>query len=66
MSNSFQDGVFGKVRSMIMIDSYPFENELFKNVSQHSSTLITFPHLEQLDITLAYVDYVEQLDVDDV
>jgi hypothetical protein len=28
--------------------------------------LITFPHLEQLDITLAYVDYVEQLDVDDV
>ncbi len=39
-----------------MIDSYQFENELFKNVSQHSSTLITCPHLEQLDITLAYVE----------
>ena len=83
MINSFQGGVFDKVRSMfmIMIDSYPFEHELFKQVSQrfpflrsttlinsiaqtnkqHSSTLITFPHLEQLDIALAYVDYAEQL-----
>jgi hypothetical protein len=79
LSNSFQGGVFDKVQSMIMIDSYPFEHELFKQVSQHfpflrsitwinsiaqinkqySSTFITFPHLEQLDIALAHVDYAE-------
>jgi hypothetical protein len=82
MMNSFQDGVFNKVRSMIMImvHSYSCEHDLFKQVSQHfpflrsltlinsiaqknkqhSSTLITFPHLEHLDISLAYVDYAEQ------
>jgi hypothetical protein len=80
MSNYFEGGVFDKVRSMTMNDSYPFEHELFKKVSQHfpflrnltlinstaqknkqhSSTFITFPHVEQLDVTFAYVDYAEQ------
>ncbi|CAF3429032.1 unnamed protein product [Rotaria socialis] len=80
MCTDFQGGVFDTVRSMTMIDSYPFEHELFKRVSQHfpflrsltlvnsftqknkqhSSTFIIFPHLEELDITLACVDYAEQ------
>ena len=78
--NSFRGGVFDKVRSMTMFDTYSFEHKLFKKVSQHfpflrnlilinsiaqkkkqhSSTFITFPHLEELDITLACVDYAEQ------
>jgi hypothetical protein len=80
MSNSFQGDVFDTVRSMRMIDSYPFEHELFKKISehfpflrnltvinstgqknkQHSSTFITFPHLEELNITIVSVDYAEQ------
>jgi len=80
MSNSFQGGVFDKVQSMIMIDSYSFEHDLFKKISQHfpflrhltlinsieqknkqhSSTFITFPHLEQLDIMFACIDYAEE------
>ncbi|UJR29663.1 hypothetical protein I4U23_017211 [Adineta vaga] len=35
MINSFDDGVFDKVRSITMIDSYPFEHDLFKNTFQH-------------------------------
>ncbi|CAF2916384.1 unnamed protein product [Rotaria sp. Silwood2] len=65
---------------MKMFDSYPFEHELFKKISQHfpflrnltlgnytgqdnkqhSSTFITFPHLEHLDITFVHADYAEQ------
>ncbi|CAF1020506.1 unnamed protein product [Rotaria sordida] len=80
LCNSFQGGIFDKVRSMKMIDTYPFEYELFEKISQHfpflqnltldnfdgqkdkqhSSTFITFPHLEQLDITFTHVDYAEQ------
>ncbi|CAF3171500.1 unnamed protein product, partial [Rotaria sp. Silwood2] len=78
--NSFQGDIFDKVRSMKMFDSYPFEHELFKKISQHfpflqnltldndagqdnkqhSSTFITFPHLEHLDIMFAHADYAEQ------
>jgi hypothetical protein len=42
--NSFQGGIFDKVRSMKMLDSYPFEYELFKKISQH------FPFLRNLSV----------------
>ncbi|CAF3908588.1 unnamed protein product [Rotaria sordida] len=78
--NSFQGGLFNKVRSMKMFDSYPFEHDLFEKISQHfpflrnltldneagqdnkqhSSTLITFPYLEHLNIMFADADYGEQ------
>ena len=35
-------------------------NPIRQKNKQHSSAFVTFPHLEQLDITLADVDYAEQ------
>ena len=33
LNNSFQNGMFDKVRCLIMNDTYPFEHELFKIIS---------------------------------
>jgi hypothetical protein len=81
LDNSFQGGMFHKVRYLTMDDTSPFEHKLFQLISQdfpfleflyishiepqedkqHSSTLITFPHLKLLDLKWAHVDYAEQL-----
>jgi hypothetical protein len=37
-----------------------FINYMRQNNKQHSSTFVTFPYLEELDITRTNVDYVEQ------
>ncbi|CAF3609003.1 unnamed protein product [Rotaria sp. Silwood1] len=78
LNNSFQGGMFNKVRYLTMTDGRPFEHELFKIISQdfpflktlsicnkepqknkqHSSTLITFPHLIALNLTQAHMIYV--------
>ena len=42
LNNFFPGGIFDKVRSLVMIDTSPFEHELFKLVSQ------AFPYLENL------------------
>jgi hypothetical protein len=68
--NSFQGGIFDKVRSMKMIDSYPFEYALFKKISQH------FPFLRNLTVdnntgqddkqylsTFITFPYLEHLDI---
>ncbi|CAF2520460.1 unnamed protein product [Rotaria sp. Silwood2] len=80
LNNSFQGGIFNKVRSLTMSDTDPFEHEFFEKVyqafpflrdlslqnskpqknKQHSSTFITFAHLNELDIRDAHVDYAEQ------
>ncbi|CAF3342186.1 unnamed protein product [Rotaria sp. Silwood1] len=79
LDNSFQGGMFHKVRQLTMNDTIPFKHKLFKLISQgfpflkflyiinndplkdkqHSSTLITFPYLTFLDLTLAHLDYAE-------
>ncbi|CAF4384302.1 unnamed protein product [Rotaria sp. Silwood2] len=80
LSNSFQGGMFNKVRCLTMTDGRPFEHEFFKIISQdfpflenlsicnaepqkhkqHSSTLITFPHLIFLDLKAAHMIYAKQ------
>lgn len=51
-----------------MDDEHPFENDLFRILSRdmlfleeknHSSTILTFPHLKRLDVQYAHHDYVE-------
>ncbi|CAF3999621.1 unnamed protein product [Adineta steineri] len=84
LNNSFQGGMFVNVRHLTMTDSYPFEREFFKTISdsfpfienltisnlepqknkQHSSTLISFPHLNLLNLINAHDDYAEQFLVD--
>jgi hypothetical protein len=84
LNNSYQGGIFVKVRCLTMNDSYPFENQFFKIIShdfpflreltihnvkpqnkkQHLSTLIHFPHLRLLNLTITHVDYAEQFLVD--
>ncbi|CAF0740721.1 unnamed protein product [Rotaria sp. Silwood1] len=79
LDNSFQGGMFHKVRQLTMNDTIPFKHKLFKLISQgfpflkflyiinndplkdkqHSSTLITFPYLTFLDLTLAHLGYAE-------
>ncbi len=44
LDNSFQGGVFDKVRQLTMVDQIPFENKLFKIISED------FPFLEMLYI----------------
>jgi hypothetical protein len=81
LNNSFQHGIFEKLKWVKMADTRPFEHEFFKMISksflflrqlsvrnneqqnnkQHSSTFIIFPHLRSLNLTLAHIDYVEQL-----
>jgi hypothetical protein len=58
MRNSFQGGRF---------DKFPFlqkliiwNPELLKNEQHHSSTLITFNHLFELNVMYAHSDYVIQ------
>jgi hypothetical protein len=80
LDNSFQGGMFHKVRYSKMGDIHAFEHKLFQLISQdlpfleflyicnahrqkykqHSSTLITFPHLTLLDLQCTHVDYAEQ------
>jgi hypothetical protein len=80
MTSGFQGGMFNKVRWLVMYDIRPFDNELFKIISQdfpfldslsiinrvaqknkqHSSTLITFPHLLELRLTMSHTDYAVQ------
>ncbi|CAF2114504.1 unnamed protein product [Rotaria magnacalcarata] len=77
MTNRFPGGIFNTVRLLVMLDVHPFENDLFKIISQnfpllqrlsidnrepqktkqHSSTIITFPHLYKLDVRKAHIDY---------
>ncbi|CAF1190786.1 unnamed protein product [Adineta steineri] len=84
LNNSFQGGMFVNVRHLTMTDSFPFEHEFFKTISdcfpfiknlticnlepqknkQHSSTLISFPHLNLLNLIDAHDDYAEQFLVD--
>ncbi|CAF1515223.1 unnamed protein product [Adineta steineri] len=84
LNNSFQGGMFVNVRYLTMTDSFPFEHEFFKTISdcfpflksltisnlkpqknkQHSSTLISFPHLNILNLVNAHDDYAEQFLVD--
>ncbi|CAF1121085.1 unnamed protein product [Adineta steineri] len=84
LNSSFQDGMFVNVRCLTMTDSYPFEREFFKIISdsfplvknltisnlkpqknkQHSSTLISFPHLNLLNLVHAHDDYAQQFLVD--
>ena len=79
MTSRFQGGMFNTVRFLAMKDVRPFENDLFKIISQgfpslqnlliinqnsqknkeHLSTFITFPHLYQLDLLMAHIDYAE-------
>ena len=44
MTSRFQGGMFNKVRLLVMLDIRPFENELFKIISQD------FPSLQRLSI----------------
>jgi hypothetical protein len=44
LTNLFQGGKFDKVRWLIMADSYPFEHEFFKIISQD------FPFLQRLRV----------------
>jgi hypothetical protein len=44
MTNRFQGGMFNKVRWLVMDDTRPFENELFKIISQD------FPFLKSLAV----------------
>jgi hypothetical protein len=44
MTSRFQDGIFNKVRLLIMLDVRPFENDLFKIISQD------FPFLQRSSI----------------
>jgi hypothetical protein len=80
LDNSFQGGMFDKVRRLIMTDSHPFEHQFFQIISQdfpflrelyicndqpqknkqRSSTLIVFPHIILLHLSVAHVDYAEQ------
>ncbi|CAF3598527.1 unnamed protein product [Adineta steineri] len=84
LNNSFEGGIFVNVRYLTMTDSFPFEHEFFKTISdcfpfvktlticnlepqknkQHSSTLISFPHLNLLNLIDAHDDYAEQFLVD--
>ncbi|CAF1288101.1 unnamed protein product [Adineta steineri] len=84
LNNSFQGGMFVNVQYLTMIDSYPFEHQFFKTISdsfpflksltmsndgpqknkQHSSTLISFPHLNLLNLVDAHDDYAKQFLVD--
>ncbi|CAF1288753.1 unnamed protein product [Adineta steineri] len=84
LNNSFQGGMFVNVQYLAMTDSFPFECEFFKIISdcfpfvktltisnlepqkkkQHSSTLISFPHLNLLNLIDAHDDYAEQFLVD--
>jgi hypothetical protein len=44
LNNSFQGGMFVKVRCLTMIDAYPFEHQLFQIISND------FPFLKELNI----------------
>ncbi|CAF1170067.1 unnamed protein product [Adineta steineri] len=84
LNNSFQGGMFVTVRCLTMTDSFPFEREFFKTISdsfpfiknlkisnleplkkkQHPATVISFPHLNLLNLVNAHDDYAEQFLVD--
>ncbi|CAF1170108.1 unnamed protein product [Adineta steineri] len=84
LNNSFQGGMFVNVQRLTMTDSFSFEHEFFKIISdsfpflknlkisnmepqkkkQHPSTLISFPHLNLLNLIDAHDDYAEQFLVD--
>ncbi|CAF1272163.1 unnamed protein product [Adineta steineri] len=84
LNSSFQGGMFVNVQRLTMTDSFSFEHEFFKIISdsfpflknlkisnmepqkkkQHPSTLISFPHLNLLNLIDAHNDYAEQFLVD--
>ena len=70
MTNSFKGGVFDKVRSITMMNFYPFEHDLFEKISQHFSFLRNLNLInskaqknKQHSATFSTFPHLEKLDI---